>query len=270
MSKLNNKLQSISFQIASCLQLELRSNFSFPDLIKPVAPILCLAGDIASPYSKITNEFVKWASNQWEHVLWVPGYHELAPIKNGFMTTMNDAHIKLLDVCHHYPNVHIMLNKSFKIKDTPYLFLGSPLWGYNHTYNIRFRSDGPHHSTQAIVPFQLNAMTEANFRWFDGHIEEAKELNEKVICMSYSPPVSEFRLDRDANRTNWMMNNMPKLIRYPVYTWIVGDLYESIRYCTPSKIDTHHKCALLSNSLKDIVNNNYKNDLIIRASYQLK
>lgn len=245
--------------------LEYRSTFLFSDLIKPVAPILCLTGNIASPYSKITKRFVDWASNNWEHVLWVPGYTELAP-KNGLhYVTMNDALHTMEDLIHHKSNIKIMCNKVFKIENTPYLFLGSPLFGYGHTRDILFHCDGSHNSINTVKSFQLNNIAQANLRWLDGHIEEAKEHNERVICLTYSPPVRQVCKDRDLERTNWMVGMFPTLLRHPVYVWIVGDMYESVIRESRSITDNAHTCLIVSNSLKDILNNKYANNASIIA-----
>jgi hypothetical protein len=256
---MSSLIRNLQFQYASNLLLEYRSTFSFNQLVKPNSPILCLTGDIGSPYSKITKRFIDWASDNWEHVLWVPGYTELAP-KNGiYNVSIHDALNKLEDICHHKSNIKIMNNKSFKVKDTPYIFLGSPLFGHDHTHNIHFHCNGPNQTIQRLHPFQLNLIAQSNSRWLDGHIVEAKEYNERVICLTYSPPVREVCKHRDLVRTNWMVGTFPNLIRHPVYAWIVGDMYESVHLKCNSNIDTAHTCSFISNSLKDIINNNYKN-----------
>lgn len=247
------------FQIASSLFLELRSAFTFRDLVKPVAPVLCLVGDIGSPYSKITKDFIRYCNTNWDAVLWVPGYHELAAKYGAHTMPIEDCIENIKDICHHNPRVQYMYNRLWK-SPSDHIFLGTPLWGRNHIRDIRFRiHSNMSHNGHSLKSFQLAEMVEKNISWLDGHIEEANELNEKVICLTYSPPVFDSIINRDLYRINWMKNNLPQLIRPPVTAWIVGDLYENICVSVLKGYECKDTCTLISNSLKDIGSINYKN-----------
>lgn len=70
----------MKFQIASDLHTEFRENRVYLNLypIKPVAPVLLLAGDVKilnSPSDEVY-DFLKYASEHWEQIYIVPGNHE--------------------------------------------------------------------------------------------------------------------------------------------------------------------------------------------------
>jgi hypothetical protein len=206
----------MKFQYASSLFLELRSAYPFHRIISPGrAPILCLVGDIGSPYSKITRRFLEWCVTEWDHVLWIPGYKEL--IHPNIPVSEATKQMDLLAT--HIPRVQVLNNRAWKLTPmSPYLFLGSPLL----------------------------SIVEKNASWLDSHISEAKDLEEKVIALTYSPPIKECISGVDIERTTSMKYySIPGLIRSPVIAWIVGDMHECIQYISPI-----NKVPILSNSWK--------------------
>lgn len=252
----------LHFQFASSLFLELRATMSFSSLVKPTAPILCLTGDIVSPYSKITDDFFKYCNTHWDKVLWVPGYHELAPRKHLQHQTMDDSFDKMKEIAHLYNRVLPMYNTVWKdtTSSIPHVFLGTPLWGRGHTHSIRFHLYANRQSTtkRKVQTFELHDMVTKNMSWLDGHIEEANELNERAIVLTYSPPSLSCITGRDFERKNWMINHMPSLIRRPVAAWVVGDLYECFQLNVHKGYECKQPCLLVSNSLKDISNDLYR------------
>jgi hypothetical protein len=218
----------MKFQYASSLFLELRSAYPFHRIISPGrAPILCLVGDIGSPYSKITRRFLEWCVTEWDHVLWIPGYKEL--IHPNIPVSEATKQMDLLAT--NIPRVQVLNNRAWKLAPmSPYLFLGSPLLSFP-----RLVTDTVQHTT-----------VEKNASWLDSHISEAKDLEEKVIALTYSPPIKECISGVDIERTTSMKYySLPGLIRSPVIAWIVGDMHECIQYISPI-----NKVPILSNSWK--------------------
>lgn len=62
-------MQRLRIQYASGFFLEKTGPVAFSHLIRPVAPVLVLAGGIGSPHLPGSAEFVTWASRLWRHVI---------------------------------------------------------------------------------------------------------------------------------------------------------------------------------------------------------
>lgn len=211
------------FQYISNICLELKNGIPFHKLIYPgKAPILCLVGGIGSPYSTATRKFLEWCSNEWDNVLWVPGHREFSHMDR----TKADAHIQFNKLCSSIPRIHGMNNRTWKLNSTDnYVFIGSSLISLQHTTEL----------PQAV-------------RWLDSHIDEAKELNEKAICLTYIPPITGciYKDNKNAHM------NYPDLIRNPVCTWIIGDLTESIHISAVYRNKNQtNVCNILSNCLNN-------------------
>jgi hypothetical protein len=65
---------SVRFQICSDLHIEFYGD-EIPDLVKPVAPILCLLGDIGLACMQSYREFILKVSKQFERVFVIAGNH---------------------------------------------------------------------------------------------------------------------------------------------------------------------------------------------------
>lgn len=220
------------FQFASNIFINHLSSCStgFSRIVQPGrAEILCLLGDIGCPTSDITRQFINFCSKNWDKVLWVPGLLELSQKKFEHGNwTMEESLDEINKICNNNKNVINMNNNYYK--NGEYLFLGSPLWGidysrFNRIPNLQRR---PSYDSEKINSFQLASMNSKNISWFDSHIEEALEMNEKVICLSYSTPIMKIVTGRDKKRCNIMRNYSEGLLRHPVKMWLVGDFYESI------------------------------------------
>jgi hypothetical protein len=81
-----------------------------------ICPNLALLGNIGNPRSQKTKDFIRWCSDNWDHVYCVPGPLEL----------MDDHRLNGLFV--NFPkNVHI-LDQSEKLVHPNLVLLGCPLW----------------------------------------------------------------------------------------------------------------------------------------------
>jgi hypothetical protein len=67
----------LRIQFASGLHLERYFKTPFPPIIKPMAPILLLAGNIGRPDHRIYRDFLHYCSRSWKHTVVVAGRSEL-------------------------------------------------------------------------------------------------------------------------------------------------------------------------------------------------
>ena len=88
---------SLKIQYISDIHLDINGNLTGPDILKPVGDILILAGDISSPLYHGLHKFLKWCSQRWNKVIFIPGNHEYYNGKGKF--TMDDIEEKLKVVC---------------------------------------------------------------------------------------------------------------------------------------------------------------------------
>jgi hypothetical protein len=113
----------------------------FETLLKPVAPILVLAGDIGPAAggagAQRTRDFLTWCSERWRHVIWVFGNHEyfiMYPQKRwnslsaDKLLTMKEreaaAHVWLAAL----PNVHFLQGETIILEGVR--FFGATLWSH--------------------------------------------------------------------------------------------------------------------------------------------
>lgn len=108
-----------SFQLFSDLHLEMHD--SFPSF-KRTRPIVILAGDIGHITSPTFRLFLKYCSDTWEHVLFVPGNREF------YSTT--DSYASLWDqyeqFCATFENVHFM--DGHVVENDGVVFFGATMW----------------------------------------------------------------------------------------------------------------------------------------------
>lgn len=91
----------------------------FPDIIKPCADILILAGDIGNPFTLLFDAFISYCSSCFTHVLFVSGNHEY------YGSTLSQTDKLLRGIFSKFHNVHYLNNSVFEYRDV--LFVGSTL-----------------------------------------------------------------------------------------------------------------------------------------------
>ena len=125
----------MKIQYASDLHLEFFPRIEFETLLKPVAPILVLAGDIGPAGAQNTRDFLCWCAERWRHVIWVFGNHEYyimyAQKRWKFLTpekllTMQEREEKALVWLAALPNVHFLQGTSIELEGIR--FFGATLW----------------------------------------------------------------------------------------------------------------------------------------------
>jgi len=108
-----------SFQLYSDLHLEMHE--SFP-LLERTRPIVILAGDIGHITSQTFRAFMKYCSETWDHVLFVPGNREFYST-NVRYADLWDEYEKF---CTAFPNVHFMDGHVVEIDGCVYF--GATMW----------------------------------------------------------------------------------------------------------------------------------------------
>lgn len=144
-------------QYVSDIHLETHHNTGkdiFNKILKPSAPYLALCGDIGYPGAQLYEPFLKYCSDNFEHVFYIAGNHEyyndmkaikylktkqfieksvsddeLRRISARFpRETPEDRVEKIRELCSKYKNIHFLDKEIFKIPNTNIIIVGCTLW----------------------------------------------------------------------------------------------------------------------------------------------
>ena len=103
-------------QYTSGLYLDMYTTMSPGSYVRPVAPILALAGDIGAAKSLHTRDFLKYCNKNWDATLYVPGtYEHIHDIAN------------TVAICADLPNVHLLMQDTYVSDKLNTVFIGAQL-----------------------------------------------------------------------------------------------------------------------------------------------
>ena len=116
-------------QYASDLHLDhLASNIEFNSIVTPAAPILILAGDIASAWTSIYGKFLRWCSVNWQHVILIAGNHEYFCHRN-YPRSRQETEQHIRNLCRFHHNVHFLqAGQTYIIPNKNLVFIGATLY----------------------------------------------------------------------------------------------------------------------------------------------
>lgn len=115
-------------QYASDLHLDhFPNSVEFKRFLKPAAPTLVLAGDIASAWSQVYVNFLHWCSYNWTHVIIITGNHEYYCTK--VPHSRKDTDLRIRQICSILPNLHFLQGgQSYYLPNTKLVFIGATLY----------------------------------------------------------------------------------------------------------------------------------------------
>lgn len=125
-------MSQLGIQYASDLHLEFYESdcADFYTFVKPVKPILVLAGDIGRPQDEITRKFIAWCSAHWKHVIWIFGNHEYYAEKaqNRWKFCPNLPTMAETEAAARgqFSNVHVLQAETLELEGV--LFFGATMW----------------------------------------------------------------------------------------------------------------------------------------------
>ena len=268
-----------TIQYASDLHLD---NFpyittdDFERFLVPSAPILVLAGDIASAWHPIYSKFLAWVSRRWQHVILITGNHEYhceptplgAKLRQGtagassstfrleeptrpYSRLETDKHITA--ICWKHRNLHFLQKgATFYLPKTNLVFIGTTLYSaidpkiHNE---IRHKSDFRNSYTEdkSTGPVHLRFSTPQDFVTL--HAQHKQALGDairsvpsrrgfKVIVVTHYMPTEEL-LEPQYKQEAWRSCYASKdddIIRPPVSLWICGHSHRQVLYKTRNGI----------------------------------
>lgn len=100
----------------------------FASFVSPDAPILILAGDIASVWNPLLGHFLAWCSRNWSLVVFTPGNHDYYDT-SGAHRTIEEGDRAIAAIASNLPNVVFLQNgASYVIPHTRIRLVGATLW----------------------------------------------------------------------------------------------------------------------------------------------
>lgn len=182
------------FQVVSDIHLECRSeeidSAEFTKFIQPCAEVLALVGDIGQPDDGNLPRFLKWCSDNYQHVLYVAGNHEFY---NASSVPYHKILHQLRTICEKFSNVHFLNNKVFIVDDIA--FIGSTLWSrippelnsfiknYMKDYSVIFNETG-----NRITTAETNELFSSNCDFINKSIVEAEKMKLKAVVLTHHTP----------------------------------------------------------------------------------
>ena len=239
-------------QYASDLHLEIRKNTVWSSILRPMAPVLALAGDIGNPRQPEYRDFLQWCSKQWEVVFLVAGNHEFYNTK-GFYSWRHmprqslDTHQERLAACraavNDMPNVHFLQQK--KVTWGGVTFLGATLWtdlqnpkdadvatSFMNDYR---RIAVPDYMTpgdvQAVSTVETSEWHKEDKAWLTHEIAESETTGQPTVVITHHLPSFRLIAPQWANSpvNAAFASDCESLMRYPVRLWIAGHTHTSVQ-----------------------------------------
>ena len=172
-------------QYASDLHLEHFDKVAFQPILKPVAPVLALVGDLGQPGRRAYRDLMHYCSRNWTKVFVVAGNHELYHHEK----TADQLMAECKAITDGFPNVHFMNRTRTEYEGVT--FLGATLWTnltshedlaqayMNDFRQIRTAPD------QLLVPADVTAWHIRDRKWIQSELETCK--NPTVILTHHLP-----------------------------------------------------------------------------------
>lgn len=242
-------------QYASDLHLEFGDS-SFQHILKPVAPVLVLAGDIGRPDMDNYGNLLKYCSDNWDDVFVVAGNHEFYnthPDKKWKWKTP-DTMQKRLDLCDaaasRSPNVHF-LNRRTVMRDGV-AFMGCTLWtdlsGHEagsaealNDFQMIALEDG-----RALTPAAVTGLHKTDYAWLSREIQGSEEQGIPAVVITHHLPSHALISPRFAGSpmNPFFASHCDALIRSPVRAWIAGHTHVGMNHYVKHRDQSVSQCAV--------------------------
>jgi predicted phosphodiesterase len=220
----------IKIQLLSDIHLEYFNDY--PGLlyfVKPIAPILVLAGDICYYKHKHFLTFFQEASFYFKYVVFVPGNHEY------YTNTEIDIHFKDFDIVNnnirnklkHLTNVKMLQKQSFTLNNVK--FLGTTLWydtpasdkrfdGIVYTQNENFILYNNHLMPD---PSKICRINRSQYNWLSNELNDCKDVY-TVVITHYLPSEKCISPLFKNSPDNYLFYTTCNQLFKKVNTWIYG------------------------------------------------
>ncbi len=240
-----NRLRTAALRVqyASDLHLELGGG-PFQTILKPVAPVLALAGDIGRPDLPEYRNFMAYCSSNWERVFVIAGNHEFynkSTAKKWSYSpphTVDMRHDMCAKVAAAFPNITFMNRDRVEYKGVS--FLGCTLWTdlsdpfhaelagrHMNDYHV-ITEDGK----APITPATTTAWHRTDRAWLAYEISSSADMGLPTVVITHHLPSTRMNSERWADHplNPAFSSNCDDLMRPPVRVWIAGHTHTGMTY----------------------------------------
>lgn len=225
----------LNIQLASDIHLEYYGKHKplAGHFIKPVAPYLCLCGDIGNPFDERYAAFLKECSDNFEHVFLIAGNHEYF-IWQAQFRSMNECLEKIQNVVAALPNVHFLNRQTYEILPGIHI-VGCTLWSHifkmyhvevkKYSNDLRnIRKDTEFNRTEFITLEDVANLHAEDVTWLEGALAKIKSQRGKAVVMTHHLPTYELIHEhyKDCVVNCVFATELPALIAEPVIAWFCG------------------------------------------------
>jgi predicted phosphodiesterase len=239
---------SCKIQYVSDLHLEFHDSLLFQRLLRPAANYLALAGDIGKPGHTLYDPFLKYASDNWDHVFYVAGNHEYYDTHRSKWGAakpilFEHRHAEIVATVKQYPNIHFLRHESpsYYLAAENIAVVGSTLWTHTSDENRPYLAYSNYNDYNfiarageggTIMPIHsefLNAKHEAEKQMLEAQIAYWESQNTDVVVVTHHMP--SFSLISPRYRGDPLnfcfASNCESLMRPNVKAWIYGHTHNA-------------------------------------------
>lgn len=222
----------MKIQLCSDIHLEYGdlSSSDFPNIVKPCAPILILAGDVGNPFQEIYKDFLSFCATHFENVLLLSGNHEYY----GF--NMDKVNHQINNIVEPFPNVVFLNNKIWGFDNIK--FIGTILWSHipDEVPNSELSFINDYHLIKGFHRVLSNLLFEQNVKFIQQSLE-CDTAQKCIVLTHHAPSYQSISPEYRGNDLNHcFFSDLEYIFQESknLKCWIHGHTHYNIEY----KIDT--------------------------------
>jgi hypothetical protein len=222
----------LGIQYISDIHLEMyRSNdFNPTEFLKTgYGEFLALCGDIGYPEDPLLEQFLRFCSQYYRMVFWVPGNHEFYS-PSGQMT-LRDKFEKMESLCAKFNNVILMSQRAYNVPGTTLRIVGCTLWTeipeecrstaqkYMNDFRLIYKN-----KNQRITTDDINEWHTQDKAWLQSEIQAAQDSGHELIVLTHHLPTQRLVHQKyEGHPLNaCFATTLDPIIRYPIRAWLCG------------------------------------------------
>ena len=228
---LRTAARRLRIQYASDLHLEF---MGFPTpiqpLLKPIAPILVLAGDVGNPFQRNYRDMMSYCNIHWNRTFVIAGNHEYYHKS----ATVADCLKQMQYLTDEFPNIRF-LDRARSDYDGV-AFLGATLWSdLSGSEDIAARMMNDYRLIRKepgvrIEPEDVSAWHRRDRAWLESELAACEEQGRPTVVLTHHLPSFSLIARQYANHplNPAFASACDSLIRAPVRAWIAGHTHAGV------------------------------------------
>ena len=229
-------MDSYAVQYASDLHLD-NETPAFSMILKPVAPVLALCGDIGDPFSKVYYDFLKWCSERWSTIFLVTGNHEYFSEE-----TMDSVEQKIGEVCSEL-GIIFLQKGIYREEKYKLIVVGCTLWsspdvrrwdriadgfigdpGARGDYKFIHKYDEYTNFKRPVHPSDIVLINREHISFLEKVCKDAYINGWRVLVLTHHLPTRLLNSEKHKNNplTTCYANDLDYMFKEPIVAWICG------------------------------------------------